>query len=51
MYYNFVYKNKETGKTVYSQNRLDDENLNLVSQTKNASMKADEVTEKADKKK
>jgi len=47
MFYNYIYKNKETGQTVYSQKELKDDKLELKSSTKNASMKSSEVLEKS----
>ena len=46
MFYKFIYSNKKTGRTVYSQKELTDENLVLVRGYKNTSMKTTEVKEK-----
>ena len=46
MYYKFIYKNKETGASVYSQKELKDEKLELVKSFKDTAMKSEEVIKK-----
>jgi hypothetical protein len=42
----YIYKNKKTGKKIYSDKLLDDNNLVLVSQLKDIKMKSGEVITK-----
>lgn len=44
--YKFVYKNKKTGKKVYSNKKLDDKNLVIVNETRSINIKNSDVIKK-----
>ena len=51
MFYNYIYKDLTTGRKVYSQKELKDENLELVNSIKNTSFAKSEDEVKTEIKK
>ena len=51
MFYNYIYKDLTTGRKVYSQKELKDENLELISSLRNTSFAKEEETKTEIKKK
>jgi len=47
--YKYIYKHKKTGKKIYSNRPLDDDDLELISERKNTKMGSGDILEKSNK--
>ena len=50
MMYRYIYISKKNGVKVYSNEKLDDPNLELITEMRTVNMKPNEVNKKANKK-
>ncbi len=46
MYYKFIYLDRKTGKTIYSQKELENKNFKLIKGYKDTSMKSSDIKKK-----